>query len=195
MQIAVGGKGVTANGVPIVTMTDADLNANAVSSKLPLVAPYCRNIKLLYETNSGRKTKVLLTSSDTAYLYPLDAGEDFDPGSAEKGTFNAAVYATQSFSVDNVVKSSEMVVFGTAWFTDYIITNMPSYDNVSYLISVLNGMTGKENAVTVAEKSLENTTITISENAVKGIRLTVMLIIPLLVAVIGFVVYFRRKNK
>lgn len=195
VQIAVGGKGVTANAVPIVTMSDADLNAKAVSSKLPLIMPYCRNIKLLYETNSGRKTKVLLTSSDTAYLYPLDAGEDFDPGSAEKGTFNAAVYATQSFSVDNVVKSSEMVVFGSAWFTDYIITNMSSYDNVSYFISIMNGLTGKENSVTVAEKALDTATITISASAVSAIRFVIMLMIPLLVAVIGIVVYFRRKNK
>lgn len=195
VQIAVGGRGVNANSVPLVSATDSKLNAAVVSSKLPIVVPYCRSVKQLFETNSGRTTEALLTSANTAYLYPLDADADFNPDDAEKGTYNAAVLGTQSFSVDGTVVSSDLVVFGSAWFTDYIITNLSSYDNSNYFISLLNTMTGKESIVTVNEKSLDTEVISISESAVSIIRLITMVIIPAIVAIIGIVVYVRRKNK
>lgn len=197
VQIAVAGRGINANSVPIVTPTDAEVNKNLVASKQPLVAPYCRNVKQLFETNSGRTTKALLTTADTAFLYAPseDENTEFDPSTAEHGTFNAAVIGTQSFSVDNVVKSSDVVAFGSAWFVDYVISGMKAYDNPNYFVGLMNSLTGKEGMITIAEKSLDMTTIQISEGAVKGIRTVVMLVFPLVIAIVGIVVYVRRRNK
>lgn len=195
LQIVVARQYVPVSGVPLLNVSDSEMNASFVNSKVPLVGPYLRDLTQLYETNSGRTTEVLLSTADTAYLVPLDATGEIDPSTVDKASYPAVIRGRQTFSVDNEIQVSELVAFGSAWFLDYNVTLSSSYDNSNYFISLLNTMTGKENVLTIAEKSLNNTTVSITDAQVKVIRNTVMLIIPLIVAIIGVVVYFRRRNK
>lgn len=188
----------TISGVPVVNINgDASLNQNLTASKLPIIAPYCCPITTLYEQNSGRNTYPLLVTPDTSYLYPLDASaENFDPSKAETGAFNIAVLADMTFTSGSDILKSQIVAFGSAWFLDYAVAaSAGSYANASYFISVLNDLTGKENVLTIAEKSLDTTQITITDSQAKTIRNVTVLIIPIAVALIGIVVYVRRRNK
>ena len=183
--------------VPVVhANSEASLNAGYTSAKLPIVAPYCLPIETLYEQNSGRNTYPLLVSSATCCRYPLDeSAESFDMSSADKDEQIIAVQADQTFTKDGETVKSQMIAFGSAWFLDYYVAGSSgSYDNSAYFISLLNTTTGKENIVAVAEKSLDAKKITVTESQAKAIRLITVFIIPLLVAVIGIVVYVRRKN-
>ena len=56
-------------------------------------------------------------------------------------------------------------------------------------------MSGKDALMTVGEKPLSATKITVSQNQMKWIRNIVVILVPLLVAVIGIIVYLRRKNR
>ena len=49
--------------------------------------------------------------------------------------------------------------------------------------------------MTIAEKSLDTTSITVSDSQISMIRNVTVFIIPLMVAVIGVIVYIRRKNR
>ena len=90
---------------------------------------------------------------------------------------------------------SQVIAFGSAWFLDYYVAGSSgSYDNANYFVSLLNTMTGKENVLTIAEKSLDTTKVTITEAQVKTIRMIIVYMIPVIVALIGIVVYVRRKN-
>jgi hypothetical protein len=60
---------------------------------------------------------------------------------------------------------------------------------------MLNTVTGKEAALTIAKKSLDQTKMTINDSAIKIIRNVTVFIIPLVVALIGIAVYVRRKNR
>ncbi len=183
--------------VPALLLTESEYAAKLANKKLPIVAPICRPLELLYESNSGRTTEALLITSDTAYLQPLTTGEDEDPvdkSDAETGSFIVAALGHQHHAVSEDTFTSTVAVFGS-WMMDVNVAEERSYNNADYFVTVVNTMCGKENVITIAEKSLDTTSITITESQVTTTRNIVVFIIPLLVAVIGLVVYIRRRNK
>ncbi len=193
-SIAVG----TVGGIPVVKPNmEAELNAKYQNSTLPIIAPLCCPIERMFDQNSGRNTKALLTTSETSFLYPLDeTASEFDPESAEKASYDVAVIADSTFTAGSDILKSQVTAFGSAWFLDYVVAaSAGSYDNANYFINLLNTLTGKEAAMTIAEKSLNTTQITVSDSQSKAIRNVTVLIIPFAVAALGIVVYVRRKNR
>ena len=63
------------------------------------------------------------------------------------------------------------------------------------MVSAINVMVGKENGLVIADKALEQTNIAITEGQLSGLRTLVIIIIPLIVVVIGLVVFVRRRNR
>lgn len=182
--------------VPVTAVSDNALNASVTASKLPVVVPFARPIEMLFtDPNNGRETQALLSTPSTAYLRPLDIpAEEFNEANAEKGSYTLAVIADNEVIVNNEAHTSRIAAFGTSWILDPNVTESKSYANADYFISVLNTMTGKEGVLTIAEKSLDTTSVSITTAQAKAIRTVTVIVLPLLVAVIGFVVYIRRKN-
>ncbi|MGN0648346.1 MAG: Gldg family protein [Oscillospiraceae bacterium] len=183
--------------IPAVSLTDSEYAAKLANKNLPIVAPICRPLKLLYESNSGRTTEALLVTSDTAYLQPLTSageGETIDENDAETGEFIVAALGHQHNTVSADTFTSTVAVFGS-WMFDINVAEERSYNNADYFVTVVNTMCGKENVITIAEKSLDTTSIAITAAQVATTRNIVVFGIPLLVAIIGFVVYLRRRNK
>lgn len=182
-------------GIPVATTSDSTLHSDLIDSGLPVVAPFCRPVEQLYESNSSRTTEALLTTSDTSFLYPFDADETFDPDGAERTSFVVGAVGTQSFVVDNEEHMSKVVVYGSSNMLDYYVTASASYANGSYMVSVINQLTGKEELITIEEKSLDNTSITITDSQVRAISIIVIAVIPAAVALIGILVFVRRRNR
>ncbi len=185
-------------GVPVVTYNpDALLNANYKPSAVPIVTPYHCSIRTLFEENSGRNTYPLLTTSETAALMPLDAtAESFSMDTAEKGVFNIAVETDMNFIAGGETFKSRLVTFGSPLFVDYFIGgSSTSYDNSNYFITLLNTMCGKDNVITIASKTLDPDKITITEAQAKLIRTITVFVFPAVVALIGILVYIRRRNR
>lgn len=183
-------------GVPVVNKEYTELVGSLDGSKLPIVAPLAKPIERLFEANSGRVTEALLTTSDTAYLYPLDENaEDFDVSNAETGSFTLAVLATNTYTEGADAYESAVLAFGSCWMLDHYVASTSSYQNAEYFITSLNSLTGKENTITIAEKSLDQTAITISDAQKNAIRMVTVFVIPLTIAALGVVVFIRRRNQ
>ena len=186
------------SNVPVVTYNpDALLNANYKPGTIPIVAPYHCSIVTLFEENAGRNTYPLLTTASTGALMPLDITSDsFSLDTAEKGSFNIAVESDMNFIANGSTYKSRLVTFGSPLFVDYFIGgSSTSYDNSNYFITMLNTLSGKDNAITIASKSLDPAKITITEAQAKGIRTVTVLVFPAVVALIGILVYLRRRNR
>lgn len=186
------------SNVPVVTYNpDALLNAKYKPGTVPIVAPFHRAVGTLFEENSGRVTYPLLTTSQTAALMPLDAASDtFSMASAEKGVFNVAVESDMNFIAGGETFKSRLVTFGAPLFVDYFIGgSSTSYDNSNYFITMLNTMSGKDNPITIASKTLDPAKITITEAQAKMIRTVTVFVFPAVVALIGILVYIRRRNR
>ncbi len=184
-------------GTPVASLTDQELNKGVTESKLPVITPYARPLTLAFTTaNNGRETHALLETAKTAFVRPLDVKtEEFNEDTAEKGSFAVAAVATNSVIVDNASHTSRILAFSSPMMLDPNITASKSYLNAGYFISVLNTMSGKESLITVSEKALSSSKITVTNSHVKWIFNIIVLFIPLLVAAIGVVVYIRRRNR
>ena len=186
------------SNIPVVTPNmEEELNQNYRSGNVPIVAPYHCAINTLFEDNSGRVTSPLLVASDTAVVMPLDSpADDFDINTAEKGAWNVAVLAENNFFANSENYQSRLIAFGSALFVDYFIGgSAASYDNSNYFMTLLNSVSGKDNAITVASKSLDPTKITVTAAQSAAIRNVILLVIPAAVVLIGILVYVRRRNK
>lgn len=190
--------GTAVPGIPTAQVnTDATVNADFGNTNLPIAAPLVCPVEQLFEQNSGRNTHVMLYTSESCYLNPLDeSAETFDPDTAERGRYNLAVLADSTFTSGSDVLKSQVIAFGSAWIFDYFIAGSAgTYSNATYLVSVMNNVTGKENVLQIAEKSLDKSKISLTEAKAKAIRNVTVFIIPLTVALIGIFVYVRRRNK
>lgn len=191
-------RGMAVGEIPVVTANaNAELNGKYTASKLPIIAPLCCPIERLFEQNSGRNTSALLTTSDTCVEYPLDeTAESFDADKAGRKSFEIAAVSESTFTSGSDTLVSQVIAFGSSYFLDYYIASSAgNYDNANYFITVLNSATGKENVLTIAEKSLDAKKIAITDAQTKAIRNVTVLVIPLAVALLGIFVYVRRRNK
>lgn len=192
VQVIVDNAAQIAYGVPVAAVTDQDLN-KSYTSKLPIVAPYFSPVITKFSANAGRTTKPLLTTSETCYAEPLTEGAASDK---KQQQFNLAVLSETTFTDDDKSYSSKLITFGSPFFLDYLVGgNSDTYGNADYFIKMLNSLTGKENALTIAEKSLTPTMITVTDSQRTTIRNIIVFIIPAIVALLGIFVYVRRKNK
>lgn len=88
------------------------------------------------------------------------------------------------------------MVLGCGFMTDTkVLSQTKLYSNASMLLGVLNKMTGKEAAVIIPEKSLQQAVIAPTAKQTKTIRLITVYIIPAVIVILGLFVLLRRRNK
>lgn len=212
--------GVTQASASVGTIdSSSEYSENLTDSSLPFVVPYARPIELLWDDNTGRKTTALVKTDSSSFLYPISYSEDsqsneiseegaesqaeteaettaeteFDADSAEKSEQVVMAVGTKSNSDDTA--SSNLMVMSGAAMADYAVMSSKSYKNSEYIINALNVMSGKDAGIVISEKLFESNTMTISESQVKLIRTVVTIIIPLIVVIVGILVYVRRRNR
>ncbi len=207
---------------PIAEIADSTYSEGLSNTKLPLVAPASRNIKLLFDANVDRTTTALLKTSDSSVLYPLnlveteeislnnldaeeateaseeatEATEAFDMDSAEKGQ-NIVMALASKVNVDenDVTHTNNLLVVGGASFVDPCITGVSTFNNAEFFVNTVNKICGKENAVIIAEKNFESYAIDVTQSQRTTIGVVMILVIPVIVAVCGIVVFIRRRNR
>ncbi len=180
-------------GAPTATISDEDYSKNMANTNLPIPAPFCRPITLLWESQTSGITSALLKSSESVYLSELGSEEEQDTTPDGAQTI-AAVSRRQISGDNNEILRSSIMVFGSMMLTDYNIMQDAAYNNAEYLMSAVNTMTGKGNSLIIAQKDLAKETITIEQGELKVVNL-VLYTIPFIVVVIGIVVFVRRRNK
>lgn len=180
----------------IGVIANQDYADMVTDTSLPIAVPVSRPIEILWENNGDRETSVILTTSDTSALIPLDADSNFDIKTAVTGTQNVVALGSKYiFNENNEKVTSNVLVMGSAFMSDIYITSDTSYNNGEFILNTINKVTGKSQGITIVPKSLAISTIQISEAQYNGIRNVVMFAIPLLIIAIGVLVYIKRRNK
>lgn len=177
---------------PVASIADADAVGELPNESLPVAVPFAREITVL-DKNSEYVTSPLLVSSDTSYITYLS---DDQQASDEKKSRNIAVLSRRERSEGMDVLTSSVLVFGSAFISDpSLITNTSAYNNANVLLNTVNTMTGKENGVVIPQKNLQVQTLALTAKQGKLLGTLVIYIIPLIVVVIGFAVFMRRRNR
>lgn len=176
---------------PTVTVSDTEEVGTLPNDTLPIVAPFGRTITVVGKNNET-VIKELLKSNDTSYTASLVDDSD----SSERAAYNIVVKARKETSSGISVYGSDLLVIGSPYMLDStILSNTNTYNNATVLLTVINGMSGKENSAIIPEKSLQQNYISPDATALRVIEITVILVIPFIIACIGLVVLLRRKNR
>ncbi|SEL20299.1 ABC-type uncharacterized transport system [Ruminococcus sp. YRD2003] len=176
---------------PTVMVSDTEEVGTLPNDTLPIVAPFGRTITVVGKNNET-VIKELLKSNDTSYTASLVDDSD----SSERAAYNIVVKARKETSSGISVYGSDLLVIGSPYMLDStILSNTNTYNNATVLLTVINGMSGKENSAIIPEKSLQQNYISPDATALRVIEITVILVIPFIIACIGLVVLLRRKNR
>lgn len=208
---------------PVASIADDSYSEGLSNTKLPIVVPATRNIKLLFDANVDRTTNAILKTSENSILYPLNLSEkenisldleateedkvdpteeetenttEFDAEKAERSE-NVVMAAVEKTNTDtnDVVHKNTMLVIGGASFTDPYITGVDTFNNAEFIVNTVNKICNKENGIFIAEKNFESTAIDVTASQLSTIKYVVVLIIPAIVVICGIVVKLRRRNR
>lgn len=164
---------------------------NLRNKTIPVAVRDSRNIEIKDEGTA----KPLLSVSDTAGVVPFDADdsktyEDY----LIKDGINVAVIGTKA---NDDGKENKVAVFGSPMMFLSTYLNTASFNNANYLVNFCNTAADRGDLgitiVSAANDNGELGTITASTTVTVGIIFVAA--VPLVVLVIGLIVYIRRRTK
>ena len=164
---------------------------NLKNSDIPVVVSDTHAINITDETTAHP----LLTTSDKAGIFPLDADESWDYNDAVAGEpINVAVEATKTNTDE---EASNLIVFGSYMMFNSNIMSYKSYNNSAYLINIFNTVSDKKDmGITIETKSMDSTELGVTDVATRNVVMVIfVIVIPIAVIVIGLVLWIRRRNK
>lgn len=179
--------------VPVATLAESDYSADLSNPSLPIVAPLCRPIEFLWDSQSGGINKALLKTSDTVYLGEMGKSTG-DADKTPAGSQIVMAISRRSNMEDNVQYSSNIMVAGSSLLFDYMVMQDAAYNNAEYMMSAVNKMNNKGSGLIIASKDMTNETITVTQGQIGGITIF-LFAIPAAIAAAGIAVFVRRRNR
>lgn len=169
-----------------------DFRQDMTNSNPELLVLSSRPVNPLYEEDGMIKTFKYVSSSKDAYTMDTQTEETLT-----KGQQNYIVLASKAaFGVDNddTYYSNILAIGGASIISDQVLA-YDQYQNREYILSVINGLTGKTKGITVTPKVISGNIFDINEGQKTKLKWTFIVIIPVIVLITGLVIWIRRKNK
>ncbi len=151
--------------------------------------------KLWEEKSNYKNTAIVRTYGENCVIFPFDAKEDWTEADAEKGQFDLITEASKvRFDGSDPIYSRVIAAGSELLFTDYFLS-ATNYNNAEVALSLFNTVSGNtDKQVTITPKSFTAATYEIDSAQAAGIGLTFAVIIPVIIIVLGIVVWVRRKH-
>lgn len=188
---------------PCVTVasTVSDNFTQDVSTENPaILSALCRPVNTLFDEQDMVSTDAYLKSSDSAYTANVDISQttgQVNIGDAlVKGQQNyMAVGSKAKFTDDNKTLYSSVIAVGSEGMLSDTYLQYSQYQNSEYFISVINGLTGKTAGITITPKTITGNVFDITQQQKTVLEWTFCLGVPVVVLIVGIVIWARRKNK
>lgn len=188
---------------PCVTVASdvSDNFTQDVSTENPaILSALCRPVKTLFDQQDMVSTDAYLKSSDSAYTANVNISQttgQVQIGDAlVKGQQNyMAVGSKAKFTDDNDTLYSNVIAVGSEGLLSDTYLQYSQYQNSEYFISVINGLTGKTAGITITPKTITGNVFDITQQQKTALKWTFCLGVPVVVLVVGIVIWVRRKNK
>jgi ABC-type uncharacterized transport system involved in gliding motility auxiliary subunit len=90
------------------------------------------------------------------------------------------------------VRGGRLAVFGTA---DLVTNNrIINLGNLSLFLNTVNWTVDRDTQLNIPARPIERFQLSLSQEEIGHLRLGLFLVVPLLVALLGFIVYLTRRN-
>lgn len=183
------------NASYILSNVDSDVTLNGTSDYGYFTTPQSVPVDILSQSTSGRATYSLAKSNATCYLVDSSTKSTDNPA---KAAYNTGVLSQgQVKSGDKTYKANVIALGSTAMFAQQILgTN--ALGNSKYVVDLSKYATGTTNAATAVTSVSQQTNVTditlsAAQSTLLGLGVFTILI-PLLIAVAGIVVFRKRRH-
>ncbi|MCB6615214.1 GldG family protein [Ruminococcus sp. 210702-SL.1.03] len=179
----------------ILSMAD-DINdgftQDISSDTIQIASSYSRPIKILAEEKGKHSATAYVSSTDSASVMDTSTGKATENGKQ----IYAALASKAVFNDDGTTDYSNIFVCGSyTMFSDTYLM-YEQFQNREYLLSVVNGMTGKTTSgITIEPKVITGNIFDVDAAAVKRLKIIFIGVIPVATLVIGLTIWLRRKNR
>lgn len=181
------------NGLLMVNFSAEDYEKDIKDKSLAMLTTlYTKPIKLKYDEEDMKKTVELLKTSETGYKADLTTGDKVSSGEQ----IAAAIGYKAVFNNDNTEGYSQVLVLGSEFLLDDSVLQATQYANSQWILSVTNQITGKTTSgITIEPSKIGGELFELTDAQISIYKWIFILVIPLIVLVIGVVVWVRRKNR
>ena len=186
-SVSLGDSGVTLV-VPVVK--SSEFTDSIIKNKRTIAYfPYSKELTQEFETNGDISVMPILTSSDKAYTTTNEIVAK--TGGEKEGEFTVGALA-----VDKKHNSSVYVSGNTMLLTRDASTLANDYGlaNYDYFMNLTNYTLGNDDSFIVDEKALVNNAVSLSQADTVVIFAVVVILIPLVILLCGFIVWIKRRN-
>ena len=173
--------------IPNVSTTSA---ITSEISKNYVMMPLAQAFENTEPMPQGVSVEALLTTSSSAYTAPISDNSISEQRIFE-GSYNVGAVAT--YTEDDI--TGNFVWFTSKGITDDSIDEYVSGGNSTLFLKTLASLCDKKASVSIAAKTMNSDTLTVTEGSANIWNMLVTVIIPLAVIIIGFGVWLSRRKK
>lgn len=171
--------------VPAPVILEHEITNKIIKQKLEYVAPESTSIKTHVNNIYGAVHSPLLTTSENAHSISNNS-----LSGSEKGPFDLMVLATRIaeggesnlFAIGSLVSIESPVVIGQS-----------TYANSDLILNAVASITNSTTALDIRAKQISSDRLTMTETQVKLTQIILLYILPVLIFVVGIIVWLRRR--
>ena len=178
--------------VPTVNSTDA--SSETASAGSYVLAPYAQGIQKTDDVRDTVTIDSILATSDQAYSKTNMQSSNIEKEDGDvDGPFDLGVAITEKLDDD---KETQIVYYSTANLMESQVNQMVSGGNEKLLLESLNWMTSTDdgNSVSIPSKSLESTSLTVTDYDAAFWKICTIGLIPGVFLVAGFLIWLKRRK-
>lgn len=180
----------------VADIASAEQTPNIVNKNLLYAIIYGRPLEQVFETKGSYTTKSFVNYSSTAALLPaFDETHEISDDDIVGESF-PAVLASMKLTYDGMdpLRSFIVAVSSTDSF-DASVLAMPSIANAEYIMELTNYMVGNDEVIYITPKDLSSKTVVLTDSQKVWISRIFIYVIPVIVMILGAVVWLRRRHR
>lgn len=174
----------------IAQYVEGEYTKGIKDTSIPVTIPFSKPIEVLNSEN----VTTLIESSSTSGIVPKSVDSNWAPSDSDMRAYIPLVTLTTKTYDDSM--SNNVCVIGSMIAFDNTFLSKTSLNNSQYFINLFNKLSDREDAtITIESKSIEGDELSI--NAMQAITIGVIFtfVVPLIIFVIGLIVFIKRRHK
>jgi ABC-2 type transport system permease protein len=173
------------------SLTDHEILVPLKESKMTLLVPNSMGINVLEMKKRNLEVEPILRTSNASWVRTVDNGTTDTLPSDIPGPVNLAVSVTEKYEEE---EGTRLVVMGSSG----ILTPIPPFGqikgNIEYLLNSISWVNNREETISIRSKSLFKLPLRISGLLSFIYSGVVVIIVPLVVIIIGLVIWLKRRH-
>jgi len=185
--------------VPYIQSTDMTEDTGYTASSM-VCMPYSRPIEILWEERSSRSVTAQLVTGNTSYSKEYsDTDKAIDTFMKEdgdaNGPFTLCAMAEYWQWINNRSYFAQILFFGTSAMADDSLMGTSALYNKQFMTNAISYLTPTSEAISLTARDLTSSDMAILSEQATGVLIALVVVIPILVLVLGVVVWLKRRNK